>query len=380
MRDIAFTNARIVLEDEVIDGSVTVADGTIAEVSSAGGGAAAAIDLKGDYLLPGLLELHTDHLESHFSPRPKVLWPAEAAVVAHDAQIVASGITTVFDALRVGSLRGDELLGRNMVTLANAIQSAGKSGRLRAEHLVHLRCELACEDTIASLADLIGDENVRLVSVMDHTPGQRQFVNIGKFRDYYKGKAGFNDTEIENFITECQAACARLSVPNRAKVVAMARQHGIPLASHDDATREHVEEARADGASISEFPTSVEAAEAARNAGLMVLMGAPNVVRGGSHSGNVSAIDLARRGLLDILSSDYVPYSLLQAAFALPRLETGVNLSAAIRTVTANPAAAVGLDDRGSIVPGKRADLIRVHLDGEFPVMRAAWRQGERVM
>jgi alpha-D-ribose 1-methylphosphonate 5-triphosphate diphosphatase len=380
MSEIAFTNAKVVLPDAVIEGRVAVADGIVVDVAEGDARDAGALDLDGDYLVPGLLELHTDHLEAHFSPRPKVIWPAEAAVVAHDAQIVASGITTVFDALRVGNVRGEDSVSAHMAALARAIREAGAAGRLRADHLVHLRCELACEDTIPGLTGLIDDDGVRLISVMDHTPGQRQFVNLVKFREYYQGKVGFTDAQMEAFIAERCAACDQLSAPNRAGVVAMARARNIPLASHDDATPEHVEEASQEGASISEFPTSIDAAEAARERGLMVLMGAPNVVRGGSHSGNVSALDLARRGLLDILSSDYVPYSLLQAAFALPHRDTGMDLPAAIRTVTANPAAAVGLEDRGAIAVGKRADLIRVRLDGEFPVMRAAWRQGERVM
>ncbi len=380
MKEITYTNAKVVLAESVIDGTVVAVDGFIADVVKGRNRTGDAIDFEGDYLLPGLIELHTDHLEAHFSPRPKVQWPADAAVVAHDAQIVASGITTVFDALRVGNVRGEDSASQHMGLLAAAIRDAKKNGRLRADHLVHLRCELACEDTVSGLAELIDGAGVRLISVMDHTPGQRQFVNLVKFREYYQGKVGFNDAEMQTFIAERHEACGRLSVPNRTKVVAMARERGIPLASHDDATSDHVEEARREGASISEFPTSVEAAEAARTSGLMVLMGAPNVVRGGSHSGNVSALDLARRGLLDILSSDYVPYSLLQAAFALPQYDTGIDLPAAIRTVTANPAAAVGLEDRGSIAVGMRADLIRICLDGAFPVMRSAWRQAERVM
>lgn len=380
MTETTFANARIVLEDGIVEGSVTVSDGIIGPVTPGRSCPAGAVDLDGDYLLPGLLELHTDNLESHFSPRPGVLWPAASAVVAHDAQVAASGITTVFDALRVGSQSGEESLSAHMTTLAGAVRAATAAGYLRAEHWLHLRCELACENTLESLSELIDDASVRLISVMDHTPGQRQFVSMEKFREYYQGKAGISDAEMDAFIASCRAAHENLSQPNRRRVVDLAGQRSIPLASHDDATREHVAEARQEGATISEFPTSLEAAEAARDAGLMVLMGAPNVVRGGSHSGNVSATDLARRGLLDIMSSDYVPCSLLQAVFALPENGSGMDLPAAVRTVTANPAAAVGLDDRGSIAEGKRADLIHVHADGRFAVMRAAWRQGTRVM
>jgi alpha-D-ribose 1-methylphosphonate 5-triphosphate diphosphatase len=153
----------------------------------------------------------------------------------------------------------------------------------------------------------------------------------------------------------------------------------VPLASHDDTTSEHVVAAVRDGVSVAEFPTTIEAAEGLHQAGVQILMGAPNVVRGGSHAGNIAAVDLAKRGLLDILSSDYVPSSLLMAAIQLPHHAPGIDLAAAIRTVTCNPARAVGLTDRGTIEVGQRADLIRVHVAQNVPVVRSTWREGRRV-
>jgi alpha-D-ribose 1-methylphosphonate 5-triphosphate diphosphatase len=161
--------------------------------------------------------------------------------------------------------------------------------------------------------------------------------------------------------------------------VALAHQHAIPLASHDDTTEENVTDAIRDRVSVAEFPTTLEAAQALHGAGISILMGAPNVVRGGSHSGNIAAIDLAREGLLDILSSDYVPSSLLMAALQLPEQAPAIDLASAIRTVTKTPAEAVGLADRGEIAIGRRADLIRVHIAHSVPVVRSVWREGRRV-
>lgn len=379
MAEQSFTNCRVVLPREVLSGGITLRDGMIAEVFH-GSHPRAVVDCEGDYLIPGLIELHTDHLEFHFKPRPKVLWPVEAAVVAHDAQIATSGITTVFDALRVGTSKEDDVsFGSNMKSLAGAIGRAKSAGVLRADHLLHLRCELACEDTVAETERFLDDPNLRLISLMDHTPGQRQFTRLDKFKEYYGVKAGMSDAELETYISERLAAHERLAAPNRRQVVALARAQGIPLASHDDATGAHVEEAAADGVTIAEFPTTADAAELSRRHGMHVLMGAPNVVRGGSHSGNVSAQVLAEDGLLDILSSDYVPFSLLQAAFGLPQHVSGIDLPAAVRLVTQSPALATGLEDRGEIAVGKRADLVQVRVVDGLPVVRSVWRQGQRV-
>lgn len=379
MNEFTLTNCHVVTPDGVRSGTLLVRDGAIADIAGRGSDAN-AIDCEGDYLIPGLVELHTDHLEAHFKPRPQVLWQVEAAVIAHDGQIAASGITTVFDALRVGSSKGDDLaLGRNMRRLATAIDEAKSAGMLRADHLLHLRCELACEDTVADTEAFLDDPNLRLISLMDHTPGQRQFTRIEKFKEYYGGKTGMSKEELDVYIRDRQAAAAQWSDSNRRRIVEMARSRAIPLASHDDATHEHVREAADDGVMIAEFPTTLEAAESSRRSGMSVLMGAPNMVRGGSHSGNVSAQALAETGILDILSSDYVPFSLLQAAFSLPERVPAIDLPEAIRLVTANPAAAAGLHDRGEIAVGKRADLVRVRVVQGLPVVRGVWREGRRV-
>jgi alpha-D-ribose 1-methylphosphonate 5-triphosphate diphosphatase len=215
---------------------------------------------------------------------------------------------------------------------------------------------------------------------MDHTPGQRQFHDPKKLRDYYRGKkGGLTDDELDRLFAK-RIQNQQLHAPaNYAALVQLARSQGTPLASHDDTTLEHVRQSIIDGVAIAEFPTTAEAADALHAAGVRVLMGAPNLVRGGSHAGNIATADLGRAGVLDILSSDYVPASLLMAALHLPQAAPNMTLPAAIRTVTKTPAEAVGLNDRGEIAPGKRADVIRVRVVHDVPAVRSVWCRGQRV-
>lgn len=372
-------NARIVLENEVLDGSVLIRDGVVADIWP--GGARAGEDVEGDYLIPGLVELHTDHLEGHYAPRPKVRWNPLAAVMAHDAQIAASGITTVFDALRVGTHgAGDDMDVADMLKLAEAIDDSVENGRMRADHLIHLRCEVSaadCEDAFAAFGNR---RRVRLASLMDHAPGQRQFAQLEAYQAYYQGKLKMSDEAFRLFCEQRMEASALYSDKHRQAIARQAGERGIVLASHDDATVGHVDEALEQGVRVAEFPTTMEAAKASHEGGLSVLMGAPNVMRGGSHSGNVSARSLAEAGYLDILSSDYIPFSLIQSAFFLGEVVDAISLPQAIAKVSANPARAVGLEDRGIIDIGKRADLVRVRVDDHVPVVRTVWREGRRVI
>lgn len=376
MSETVFGNARLVLRDGIATGSLAVRDGRIAAVD---GATKQGEDLEGDYLLPGLIELHTDFLEGCYLPRPKVKWNPVAAVLSHDAQVAAAGITTVFDALRVGDDADSTNVGEDAAVLADAISSALENGMTRADHLLHIRCELSADNAADEFERMARHPRLRLASLMDHTPGQRQFTDLDQFRTYYGGKTGWSEEKLEAFITDRQARGAKVAPGNRRRIVEQATEMGLALASHDDATAEHVDEAIADGVAIAEFPTREEAARASHGSGMKVLMGAPNVVRGGSHSGNIAAADLARLGLLDILSSDYIPYSLLQAAFDLPRHAPEMSLADAVRTVTLNPAEATGLHDRGELAEGRRADMVRVRIVDGLPVVRGVWREGRRV-
>lgn len=373
-------NARVVLADRVIDrGWVAIADGRIAEVGE-GRAPAGAVDVAGDLVMPGLVELHTDHIEAHYVPRPKVYWDPVAAVVSYDGQLATCGITTVMDSLRVwrDEAEGDVLMMANI--LADAIGKARCANLLRADHFLHLRCEVPMPTVVEDARTLVDRDDIRLMSLMDHTPGQRQFRDEDKLRTYYRGKrGGLTDAELDELFAKRFEFQAKYAEKNMSAIIKLAREHKVPLASHDDTTAENVADAVREGVAVAEFPTTMEAARGLHQAGIDILMGAPNVVRGGSHSGNIAAIDLAREGLLDILSSDYIPSSLLMAALQLPERVPGIDLAQAVRTVTKTPAVAVGLDDRGEILAGKRADVIRVHVAGGVPVVRSVWRAGQRV-
>ncbi len=373
-------NAKIVLADRVIErGWLAVTDGRIAEVGE-GDAPPGSVDAGGDLVMPGLIELHTDHLEAHYVPRPKVFWDPIAAVVSYDGQLATSGITTVLDSLRVWREDGAEEVDGRAGVLAAAIAAAREENLLRSDHFLHLRCEIPMPSVVEEAKELIGRPDVRLMSLMDHTPGQRQFRDEVKLRQYYRGKgAGMTDAELDVLFERRFAYQKTYAATNMRAIVALAQQYEIPLASHDDTTEENVTDAIRDGVAVAEFPTTIEAARGLHQAGIGILMGAPNVVRGGSHSGNIAAVDLAREGLLDILSSDYIPSSLLMAALQLPRLVSDIDLASAVCTVSKAPAEAVGLHDRGEIAVGKRADLIRVHVARDIPVVRSVWREGHRV-
>src|SRR6202048_3002588 len=219
-------NARIVLTDRVIErGWIAFADGRIAEFGE-GSGPAGSEDAGGDLVMPGLIELHTDHLEAHYVPRPKVFWDPIAAVVSYDGQLATSGITTVLDSLRVWREDGAEGVDGRAGVLAVAIAAARDADLLRADHYLHLRCEIPMPDVVEEAKELVGRPDVRLMSLMDHTPGQRQFRDEVNMRD----------------------------------IVALAHRHETPLASHDDTTEENVADAVRDRVAVAEFPTTIEAA------------------------------------------------------------------------------------------------------------------------
>lgn len=302
-----------------------------------------------------------------------------AAIQAHDAQVASSGITTVFDCLRLGSDEDGGFARGEMRDMADAIEQAQTQNRLRADHLLHLRCEVASSDVLEHFEDFENDPHVKLISLMDHSPGQRQFQTMDQYIMFYQKKRGLSDEVFKAFVDRRVAASSKYSTKHRDYLAARCAEHGITVASHDDATQAHVDEAIGHGVRLAEFPTSEEAAKASHGAGMSVLMGAPNIVRGKSHSGNIAARDLAELGVLDVLSSDYVPFSLLYAPFILADQVDSITLPKALSMVTATPARTVGLEDRGRVAQGLRADLVRVHRENGVPVVRSVWRQGKRV-
>jgi alpha-D-ribose 1-methylphosphonate 5-triphosphate diphosphatase len=374
------SNAVLVTPDAASPGTLVIRDGRIAEIGERRTAAAGAADLEGDLLLPGLIDLHTDNMERHFFPRPGVHWPSPlGAVLSHDRDVIGAGITTVLDSLSCGDYDSG---GARRIMLSEAISTlsrAKEAGLLAADHLLHLRCETSDAGVLEIVEPHAGNPLLALLSVMDHTPGQRQWRDLDIYRNYRRTKKNivWTDAEFAEHIARVAAFRDEHAARFARRIREIARERTIALASHDDTTLDDVEESAAAGITISEFPTTIEAAERAHSLGLSVAMGSPNIVLGRSHSGNVGAADLHARGLVDMLCSDYVPSSLLESVFHLAR--TGTPLPHAANLASRNVAKALGLHDRGAIEVGRRADLIRVRLVDGYPVLRGVWREGRAV-
>ena len=381
MTGIILANARLALGGTLCDGHLVLRHGLIDRVETGPTSAPGAIDCEGDVIAPGLIELHTDNLERHIAPRPGVDWPHHAAVLAHDAELASCGITTVFDALRVGTLSypGHDTGYRAYArALADEILAMADQGALKIAHFLHLRAEIPTQTLLEELDAFGPGDRVRLISLMDHTPGARQFTDLAQFERWVRKAMRLEPAEYEAYKRFLVDLRDRLGDTNAAGAVAAAARLGAVLASHDDTLPAHVAQSAAQGVRVAEFPTTRAAAEACRAQGIKVMMGAPNLIRGGSHSGNVAASTLAEMDLLDIMSSDNVPAALMMAAVRLGR--HGDDLPRGLATVTEAPAAAMGLTDRGRLAPGLRADLVRFRVTGEgIPVIRGVWSGGRQV-
>lgn len=372
----AFKNALVVTEDDAFLGSVLMRDGVIASVDRGVGGVGE--DLDGDVLMPGVIDLHTDNLEKHYFPRPNIDWNPVSAAITHDGCCLSVGVTTVFDSLSIGSFNPAVARNHdNMIRLVDGVLAARDAGMLKGDHRLHWRCETPADDLPERLEQLAGHELTGLFSLMDHTPGQRQYRNLEKHLDNWRA-GGMTDAAVEERMAGIRDRQARNAANHRKLVADIARRQGAPLASHDDEDIAHIDEAADLGATVAEFPVTVEAARRARERGMIVVMGGPNLIRGGSYSGNVPAAELAQADLLDAFASDYVPRSLIECAFALTEDRFGWTLQRAVALVTAAPARAGALHDRGVIEPGRRADLVRVSTRGGLPVVRGVWVEGQR--
>lgn len=376
--ELCLANAQLVLADQVLTGSLTIENGVICDITEGTHVPAGAMDCAGDLVIPGLVELHTDNVERHIEPRPEVDWPLLPALIAHDAELASTGITTVFDAMRVGSVHSGKGRSINYARkLADELLAARAQGYFKISHFLHLRAEICSETLLEEFAAFGLGDRVGIVSLMDHTPGQRQFRDLGALKTYVAKKRGMNDADFAEHVETLLNLQKQYGVKHEAGAVKEARRLGAVIASHDDTTADHVATSSDNGIDFAEFPTTVEAASACRDHGIAVMMGAPNLIRGGSHSGNVAAEKLAKADLLDIVSSDYVPSALLLSAFHLAGIWN--DLPRAIATVTRNPAKAVRLDDRGILKTGLRGDVLRVRRIGQTPLLRGVWSQGNKV-
>jgi alpha-D-ribose 1-methylphosphonate 5-triphosphate diphosphatase len=379
MSETRIFSQRIVAPDGLVCGEAVVRGAVILAVEPRASASRGALDWGADMLVPGLVDLHTDNFEKHYQPRPGALWDGYGAALAHDGQCAAAGLTTVLDSLslhgRKDGLDRKDALG----PMISAMDAARADGALRADHLLHLRCEVTDPELLSNLDPHVDHPRLKLLSVMDHTPGQRQTANLDRLHARMLAN-GRSQAEIDELLANREfRRDPEIAGPNRRSVVGFAREYGLPLAAHDDATAAHVEQARADGCGIAEFPVTLEAARAARDCGMSIVMGGPNFVRGGSHSGNLSARAAAEAGLVDIIASDYVPLSMLRTAFLLMD-DYGWPPEKALAVVARNPARSVGLADRGEIAPGQRADLLRVfRTPAGWPAPVEVWREGGRV-
>jgi alpha-D-ribose 1-methylphosphonate 5-triphosphate diphosphatase len=377
MTETILTDARIVLRDRVIHGTVVLRDGMIAAVDEGVSDAPGAIGLDGDTLIPGIVDVHTDNLERQVQPRTNARWPSRSAMIAHDAQCAVAGVTTVLDALCLGDLGFEKSRIRTFQEGVRDLDALADTGLLKSEHFLHLRCEMPAPDVMELVEPVADHKRVRMISLMDHSPGVGQYANVDNYRALRR-KEHMAEAAIEVRIAELQEQRGRLRDPNRRALLARVAGLDIVLASHDDRTAEEIEENHADGIGISEFPVTMLAAKAAKAHGMAVVAGAPNIVRGGSHSGNVNAADLVRAGAVDALASDYVPASLVEAAFLCVEA-AGIALHDSVALVTDGPARMAHLHDRGRIEIGLRADLVRVRVHEGLAVVRQVWRAGERV-
>jgi alpha-D-ribose 1-methylphosphonate 5-triphosphate diphosphatase len=377
MTETILTDARIVLRDRVIHGTVVLRDGAIAAIDEGMSDAPGAIGLDGDTLIPGIVDVHTDNLERQVQPRTNARWPSRSAMIAHDAQCAAAGVTTVLDALCLGDLGFEKSRIRTFQEGVRDLDALADTGLLKSEHFLHLRCEMPAPDVMELVEPVADHKRVRMISLMDHSPGVGQYANVDNYRALRR-KEHMAEAAIEVRIAELQEQRGRLRDPNRRALLARVAGLDIVLASHDDRTAEEIAENHADGIGISEFPVTMLAAKAAKAHGMSVVAGAPNIVRGGSHSGNVNAADLVRAGAVDALASDYVPASLVEAAFLCVDA-AGIALHDSVALVTDGPARMAHLHDRGRIEIGLRADLVRVRVHEGLAVVRQVWRAGERV-
>jgi len=373
--EMILTNAMLILPDATLHGTLFVRGSAIAELFEGRSSAPAARDLDGDYLIPGIVDTHTDNLERQVQPRSLARWPSRSAMVAHDAQCAAAGITTVFDALCLGDLGFDKERMRTFRDGVVDLDALSHADLLKAEHFLHLRCEVPALDMLPMFDSVANHPLVRIVSLMDHSPGVGQYADLDFYRALRR-RGGMEDAYIERRIKELQAQREQTRIPHRRALLERVAGRDIALASHDDRTEAEVAENAADGIDISEFPVTMEAAKAAKAACMQVIAGAPNIVRGGSHSGNVAAAELLANDAVDAFASDYVPNSLVEAAFHCAQR---IGLPQAIAMVTERPARMARLHDRGRLEAGQRADLVRVRVHDGLPVVRQVWRAGERV-
>ena len=373
------SNLSLVLPDRVVeDGALRIEGDRIAEIAEHP--VPEGMDCHGGLLFPGFIDMHGDMIEIEMEPRARVDFPMQVALSHLDARLAAAGVTTAYAAVSFSRAvkSGDPRSFEHTSQTIRALHAL--RGHCRVDHRIHARFDITFDNAVEVLAKLIEDEQVDLVSVMDHTPGQGQYRDIERHINVIAARDGISETQARQIVATRIAERTRpqeVVLDNLRRVSELCRTHGVALASHDDDTVEKAHLMAEMGAVISEFPVVFEAAEVAAERGLYNAMGAPNAMRGQSYSGNLSAREAHSKGLLHILAADYHPAAMLEAVMILAESDPN-GLPGAAALVTANPAKALGLTDRGRIEPGLRADLALVER-GPLTRVSASFVAGEMV-
>lgn len=378
MHDFILTNARIVTPDGVLQGaSIKVEQGRIAQVCSGPIDGANKRDVAGSYVLPGFIDVHSDAIEKGIEPRPNTLFPVDIAVVELDKKIAACGITTMHHSLSFAEL---EVGLRNNSTAAGIIREINRlRSRLKVHTRIHARFEITDQGAVPYLETLISENQIHLLSFMDHSPGQGQFRDVLAFKNYFGPVYKKTDAEMDAIIERKMRAKEEETSEVIDLLAGLCRQHGITMASHDDDSPDKIDWLKSMSIELTEFPTNIETIQAAHQRGVRVCLGSPNVVRGQSQAKNLSAREAIRDGFGDILCSDYSPMTMMHAVFTLERLGI-LPLHQAIRMVSINPAQAVGIDElTGSIEVGKQADLVLVQCTDGFPHVLRTYAGGREI-
>lgn len=378
-------NGKIITPDATLEGFSLIIDGDRIRAVAPDGisGTGDIVDAGGAYVMPGFIDIHADYIERMAAPRPTSVMDFTLALREAERELVGHGITTMFHSLSMykqgdfgtSPMRSAE----NTRSLMELVHDSHRRQHL-IRHRIHARFEIDNVERVAELEAYIREKKIHLLSFMDHTPGQGQFRSIESYRRMLKGYRNLSETELDD-IVESWKDREKLTSDAISGLAALAKAHGLAVASHDDDTIEKLELVRSYGVRISEFPITLEVARAARAAGMHTVAGAPNILLGGSHSGNLSAAEAILDGAVDVLCSDYYPASLLHSVFRMHR-EHDLPLHGMVRLVTTNAAKAVGLSsETGSLEAGLKADFLIVDLlDDGFPVVASAYVDGREVL
>lgn len=371
-------NFTLVLPNEVVNsGSVRVEEGVIAEIRPEPV-AGAVIDGGGRLLMPGFVDLHGDMIEREIAPRPNAQMPIDFGIHELDKKLAAAGVTTAYAAV---SFATESVYGhvRSLETTSAVIEGINRlRDNLLIDHRVHARYEITNVGAAPALERLLKADEIDMVSLTDHTPGQGQYNNIAAYVASISERRAISEEMAAEIVQKRIAMRNNPQIEVKLKeIVSLALKHRLSLASHDDDSIEKVAEMYDLGVTISEFPVTLPAAEEARRRGLWTLMGAPNALRGKSMSGNLSALDATKAGLLTVIAADYHPAAFVPGIFKLADVAQG-GLPAAVAMATGNAARSAGLTDRGEIAVGQRADLVVVE-KGDVHRIRATFRAGRFV-